>query len=137
MSHKIAQVEAELNKAISKVLQSKISDPRIRGMISITRMKVTKDMKKAFVHVSILPEQYQNLTVNGLNHARVHIQHLVRKEVALRIVPHLEFRLDESLKKQAAVFSAINEGMEKTAENEAENQVEDVVEQDESGEQAE
>ncbi|QDU32938.1 Ribosome-binding factor A [Poriferisphaera corsica] len=137
MSHKIAQIQSELNKAISKVLQTKISDPRIRGMISITRMKVTKDMKQALVHVSVLPKEYQNLTVDGLNHARVHIQHLVRNEVALRIVPHFEFRLDESLKKQAEIFTAINEGMEKTSENEEENGVEDVVEQDETGEQAE
>ena len=119
MSHKIAQVEAVLSRAISKVLQSKISDPRIRGMISITRMKVTSDMKTAFVHVSILPEQYQRLTVDGLNHARVHIQHLVRKEVALRIVPHFEFRLDESLKRQAEIYSAINEGMKKTGAEDA------------------
>ena len=117
MSHKIAQVETILSKAISKVLASKIADPRIRGMISITKIKVTKDMKTAFVHVSILPEKFQRLTVDGLNHAKVHIQHLVRKEVALRAVPHLDFRLDESLKKQAEIYSAINEGMKKTGES--------------------
>ena len=136
MSHKIAQVEAVLSKAISKVLQSKISDPRIRGMISITKMKVTSDMKTAFVHVSILPEQYQKLTVNGLNHARVHIQHLVRKEVALRIVPHLDFRLDESLKKQAEIYAAINEGMSKTSESD-QNEQNETQGGDQSAEQAE
>ena len=114
MSHKIAQVEATLSKAISQVLQRQISDPRIRGMVSITRIKVTSDLKQAFVHVSVLPEKYQRMTVDGLNHARVHIQHLTRKLVALRMVPHLEFRLDESLKKQAAVLKAIHEGVEKS-----------------------
>ncbi|QQE10979.1 30S ribosome-binding factor RbfA [Planctomycetota bacterium] len=120
MSHKIAQVEAVLSKAIAKVLQQKISDPRIRGMISITKLKVAKDMRTATVRVSVMPDQYQKLTVNGLNHARVHIQHLVRKEVALRIVPHFEFRLDETLKKQAEIYAAINEGMKKTGVEDAE-----------------
>ena len=114
MSHKIEQVEAELKRAMAKVLQTKIADPRIRGMISITRMKVSKDLRQAQVNISVLPEQYQKMTLSGLNHAKVHIQHLVRKEVAMRIVPHFEFKLDESLKKQAEVYKAINEGMAKT-----------------------
>ncbi|WP_432799229.1 30S ribosome-binding factor RbfA [Poriferisphaera sp. WC338] len=139
MSHKIAQVEAILNKAISQVLQRQISDPRIRGLVSITKIKVTSDMKNAFIHVSVLPEKYQRMTVDGLNHARVHIQHLTRKLVSLRGVPHLEFKLDESLKVQAKVIAAINEGMEKTGEeseatldDKTEDSAADVTEQNQS-----
>lgn len=113
MSHRIAQIESLLKRAISKVLVTKLADPRIEGLISVTKVTVSPDLHDAYVHVSVLPEKHQARTLYGLRHAAVHIHALVCKEVALRTVPHLEFRLDESLKKQAAVLSAIRRGIER------------------------
>ncbi len=114
MSHRIAQIESTLTRAVAQVLQRQIADPRIEGMVSITRVKVTEDLATAFVYVSVLPEQHQRKTLYGLKHAARHIEGLARKLVALRQVPHLEFRLDESLKKQAQVYAAIDEAMQRT-----------------------
>jgi ribosome-binding factor A len=114
MSHRLEQIESTLQRAIAQVLQRQIADPRITGMISITKVKVTPDLATAFVHVSVLPESAQTKSMYGLKHATRHIQALVRKLVAIRPVPQLEFRLDESLKKQAEVLGAIEEAMQRT-----------------------
>ena len=114
MSHRIAQVESTLRRAIAQVLQRQIADPRIVGMVSITQVRVTADMATAFVYVSVLPEQHQKKTLYGLKHAARHIQGLTRKLVALRQVPHFEFRLDETLKRENSVYGAIDQAMTRT-----------------------
>ena len=114
MSHRIEQVESLLQRTVAEVLQRRISDPRIEGMVSVTRVKVSPDMHDAQVYVSILPERFERKTIAGLGHATRHIQRYVREAVALRTVPHLNFRLDKTLKKEADVLDAIREGMQRS-----------------------
>ena len=109
MTHRIEQVESTLRKALAQVLQRSISDPRIRGMVSITDVDVSPDMKQAKVAVSVLPEEYAKRTIAGLKAANRHIQSEVKKLVALRIVPHLQFELDDSLKQAEQIYQAIDE----------------------------
>ena len=124
MSHRIAQIESTMKRALSQVLQRDISDPRIEGLVSITDVKVAPDLSEAYVSVSVLPEDKQKRTLFGLRHAAGHIHSKLNKHLRLRTIPQLHFRLDESLKKQAEVFQAIDKAMEKTGEtaSDTENQ---------------
>ncbi|MFK7789661.1 MAG: 30S ribosome-binding factor RbfA [Phycisphaeraceae bacterium] len=117
MTHRIEQVESTLRKALAQVLQRRISDPRIRGMVSITEIDLTTDMKQAKVLVSVLPEEYAKRTLAGLKAANRHIHSEVKKLVAIRIVPHLRFELDDSLKQADQVFQAIDDAKAREASN--------------------
>ncbi|QDU71219.1 30S ribosome-binding factor RbfA [Mucisphaera calidilacus] len=114
MSHRIEQIASMLRRAISEVIQREISDPRVTGLTSITRIDVTPDLAEAFVYVSVLPEEHATRSVAGLNHASRHIHDGVIRRVSLRHVPKLRFRLDQSLKKQAEVLDAIRVANERT-----------------------
>ncbi|XAM00434.1 30S ribosome-binding factor RbfA [Phycisphaeraceae bacterium D3-23] len=129
MTHRVEQVESTMRKALAQVLQRKISDPRIRGMVSITKVDVSPDMKTAKVLISVLPEQYEKRTLAGLRAANRHIHGELKKLVAFRIVPHLDFRLDESLKTSDEIFDAISEAMARTGE---EGPAADVTDADET-----
>ena len=120
MTHRIEQVESTLRKALAQVLQRSISDPRIRGMVSITDVDVSPDMKQAKVCVSVLPEEYEKRTLAGLKAASKHIGSEVKKLVALRVVPHLRFELDESLKQAEQIYQAIDEAKAREDERAAE-----------------
>ncbi|MEM1446685.1 MAG: 30S ribosome-binding factor RbfA [Planctomycetota bacterium] len=118
MSHRIAQVESLLKRTVSTVLQRGLGDPRTQGtLISVTKVDVSPDLKHATVFVSILPEQHQTRAIHALKDATMHIQHQTKKAVALRVVPHLLFKLDKGLKKEAETLAAINEAMDRTAES--------------------
>jgi ribosome-binding factor A len=112
MSFRKQQVESLLKRAISQVLARQISDPRIAGLVSITRVDISPDFHDAFIYISVIPEKYQKRTVAGLRNAKGHIFNLVRKAVALKTVPNLDFRLDVSLKKESEVLDAIRRGIE-------------------------
>jgi len=107
------QVAEQLKRTVSEVLQRKVSDPRIRGLVSVTRVEVSPDLRQASIYVSVVPAAYERRTIAGLEHARGHIHKLVRQSIVIKTVPNLAFKLDDSLKKQAAVFAAINQGLER------------------------
>lgn len=113
MSHRIKQIESLLKRTISEVLTRNLSDPRVAGMVSVTKVELTSDLRNANVYVSVIPPQYQHRTMSGLQHAAGHIFSLVQKKVALRTVPQLKFQLDESLKKQGLLWEAIKRGMDR------------------------
>ncbi len=113
MSHRLPQIESTLRRAIGTVLQQGLGDPRVTGMITVTRVSVSPDLHEARVFVSVMPESQQELVVHGLRHAAGRIRRTVGEEVSLRTMPRLDFRLDGSLKKQAAVMQAIARGMER------------------------
>lgn len=103
-----------MRKALAQVLQRKISDPRIRGMVSITQVDISTDMKTAKILITVLPEQYEKRTLAGLRAGNRHIHSELKKLVAFRIVPHLDFRLDSSLKKTSEIMDAIQEGLSRS-----------------------
>ena len=113
MTHRKEQFESTLRRAISTMLQRDLSDPRIRGMVSVTHVAVTKDMREATIKVSVIPAEYEKLTLHGLNSAAKHIHGKLFKQMEVRRLPFLKFVLDPTLKKQAEVFAAIEEGLAK------------------------
>ena len=116
MTHRVEQIESTMRKALAQVLHRKISDPRIRGMVSITELDISPDLKNAKVLISVLPDQYEKRTLAGLRAANRHIHGELKKIVAFRIVPHLDFRLDSTLKKSSEIFDAISQAMDRTGD---------------------
>ncbi|MFW6059082.1 MAG: 30S ribosome-binding factor RbfA [Phycisphaeraceae bacterium] len=114
MTHRIEKIESTLQRNISEVLQRRLSDPRLEGFISITRVQVSPDMHNAIVYVSVMPEHKQKQVIAGLHHATGRIRSLVGKSLPTKTLPHLEFRLDESLKTQARTLDAIQRGIDRS-----------------------
>ena len=112
MSHRREQLERTLQRIIGKLITAGLADPRISGLISVTGVSVSPDLRNATVKVSVMPEARQRASIQGLRHAAGHIQSLVGKELRSRSIPHLYFQLDESLKKQADVLTAIRQAVE-------------------------
>lgn len=107
MTRRAEQFAASLQGALQETLSRGMQDPRISGLITVMSVKLTDDLKTAFVHVSILPADRQELSMHGLKSASRHIRHLVGDLLDSRQVPELIFKLDGSLKKQAGVMEAL------------------------------
>jgi ribosome-binding factor A len=112
MSHRPDQVASLIRRAVQSALARGLNDPRIKGLVSVTQVRVDHDLSHAAVSVSVLPAESGDLTVKGLQHAARRVQAELAKQARLRRVPHLSFHLDESIKKQAAFEEALAEGRE-------------------------
>ena len=110
-SHRLEKVARRIQATVGEVIQNKLSDPRIKGLISVTRVDPAPDLRSARVYISILgvDETQQQLSLRGIEHARGHIQHLLAQQVAFKMCPTLQFYLDESLKKGFKIVQLLDE----------------------------
>ena len=107
MSDRLAKMASVLRETIQEVILRGLNDPRVRGLISVTNVEVTPDLSEARVFVSVLPQQHADLTVQALGHAAGHIQSQIAPQLNVRRLPRLKFKVDDSLKKQAALDVAL------------------------------
>ncbi len=107
MSTRTDKIASVIHHAVQEVITRGLNDPRVRGLISVTKVEVAPDLADAQIHVSILPAERSDLTMRGLHDATGHIQREIGPAVSARRLPRLHFRLDESLKKQAMLDAAI------------------------------
>lgn len=107
MNRRTEQVGSTIQRAIQDVIARGLNDPRVSGLITVTEVRVSDDLREAVVMVSVLPAERQELVLHGLRHAAPYIRREIGEAIRSRQLPTLIFKLDESLKKQAAVIRAI------------------------------
>mgnify|MGYP000222532277 CR=1 FL=1 len=110
VSHRPEQVSSLIRKTVQESISRGLNDPRIRGLVSVTRVTVDPDLSEARFSISVLPEKDGKLAVQGLQSAAGLLQKRLRESLSLRRVPRLVFLLDDSLKRQAETEAAIPRG---------------------------
>ena len=123
-AHRLEKVARSIQATVGEVIQNQLSDPRITGLISVTRVDPAPDLRSARVYISILgvDENQQQLSLRGIEHARGHIQHLLARQVAFKMCPTLQFYLDESLKKGFKIIQLLDELSAEEGEGVAESE---------------
>ena len=99
------------------IIMRELSDPRLTGMPSITRVKVSDDLSIADVYVTIMgtPGQ-QNAALNALKHSAGLMRTRLTKALTLRVAPFIKFHFDENLKKEIEVLDLLRKVAEENAE---------------------
>jgi len=107
---KVARVVKE---AVSDAIANHLNDPRIEGLISITKVDMTTDLRHADVYVSIFgkDEAAQNRTFAAITHARRRIQSLVAGKLQSKFCPVLCFHKDEKFKKTLETMKLIDQAV--------------------------
>ncbi len=81
---------------VSQLLSREINDPRV-GVVTLTGVKVSNDLKHARIYFSVLVDQQGKKEVlAGLASATGFIRSKVARELKLRFVPTLEFIYDNA-----------------------------------------
>jgi ribosome-binding factor A len=91
----------------SEIIQRGLKDPRI-GFVSITDVVVSPDLRHAKIYVSVLgDEEVKRRTMEGLTRATGHIRSELGARLAIRFVPEVLFRLDESIERGARITTLL------------------------------
>lgn len=96
-SNRLGRIDEELKKEISSIITYDLKNPNITGMISVTKAKITPDLKYAKVYVSILNSKNVKETLAGLKKSSGFVRTEVAKRINLRITPEIIFILDDSM----------------------------------------
>lgn len=105
------RVDEEVKKQVSSIIMNDIKDPNLTGLISVTKAKVTPDLKYAKVYVSIMNSKNIKETLAGLKNSSGFIRSEIAKRINLRITPELIFELDDSIEYGAKIDSILRDIM--------------------------
>ncbi len=93
-SHRVGD---QILREISNLLLRKVKDPRLRG-VTLTDVRMTKDLKRAFVYYSLFGRDEQKEEAQaGFESAKGFIRKEIGERLHLRYVPDIQFRYDISL----------------------------------------
>jgi ribosome-binding factor A len=109
MTQRTEQVASTLKRALQDVLARGLADPRLKGLITITRVEVTSDLANATVYCSVMPQKQEEITIHGLTSASTWIRRQVADHVRFRRMPQFSFKVDEQYHRQQEVLASIAE----------------------------
>jgi len=103
-----------IREKIAGLIIEGIKDPEVRGLITVTRVEVTADLKLARVYVSILSEGIERRKAfGGLRRATGFIRGCLGRDLGLRFTPELEFKLDDSFDYQDRIEELLKQAKKK------------------------
>ena len=113
MSHRSARLGHELTQRLAQILEHRVSDPRLRGLV-IVDVTAAPDASFARVYYRTLGDREQ--AAQALDKAKPYIRRLLAEELPLRRVPELDFRYDPAADSGARVDEILREIAEESHE---------------------
>ena len=115
MSRRTERIASTIQQELAMIILHELQDPRLTGMPSITRVKVSEDLSIADVYITVMgtPAQ-QNTALNALKHSASLLRSRLTHEMTLRAAPFLKFHIDEKLKKELALLDLLRQVKEES-----------------------
>ena len=108
-NNRMGRIDEEYRKELSQIISYDLKNPNVTGMISVTKVKVTTDLKYAKVYVSILNSKNIKETMEGLKKSSGFIRSELAKRINLRNTPEVIFEIDDSIEYGAKIDSILKE----------------------------
>ena len=108
MSARARKVESQIREIVGEEVAT-LSDPRIRGLVTITGVRVSADLANATVFYSVLSGEGAEDAREGLQSAAGRIQGALGAQTRLRRTPRLRFEPDPAVERATRLESALRE----------------------------
>ena len=102
-SNRIGRINEEIQRELASLIPN-VKDPRVTGMISVTAVETTPDLRWAKVYVSMLDKSSAAQVVKGLKSAAGYLRRELGRALNLRYTPELLFVEDDSIDKGAQIL---------------------------------
>ena len=116
-SNRIGRINEEIQRELADQLR-RLKDPRVSqvGMVSITRVDTTTDLRYCRVYVSVLDHSDVKEVVKGLKSAAGYLRRELGRVLTLRYTPELQFIEDDSIERGVRMVSMIDRVLEEDEE---------------------
>lgn len=102
------RVAEAIREEVARFLTEDVKDPRIRGLVTVTAVEVTRDLRHAKVFVSVLgSDADRSATFDGLASVASHLRSHLGRTLRLRLAPEVAFREDQSVARAARIESLL------------------------------
>ena len=105
-SNRIGRINEEIQRELSSLIRT-VKDPRVTGMISVTAVETTPDLKFAKIYISVLDKSDCSQVLKGLKSAGGYLRRELGRSLNLRNTPELTFVQDDSIDKGAHILDML------------------------------
>ena len=107
-SNRIGRINEEIQRELSTLIRT-VKDPRVAetGMVSVTAVETTPDLKYAKIYISVLDKYASAQTLKGLKSAAGYLRRELGRALNLRNTPELSFVRDDSIDKGAHILDML------------------------------
>ena len=112
MSDRIRKIESQLKEIVGEEVGS-LSDPRIKGLVTVTGVRVSPDLSQAMVFYSVLSDEDFEGAREGLQSAAGRIQAAVGTQTRLKRTPKLRFEPDPVVENVGRIEAALRDVRER------------------------
>jgi ribosome-binding factor A len=104
------RVAEAIREEVAGFLADGVKDPRVRGLVTVTGVDLTRDLRHAKIFVSIMGSEAERTeTLEGLSAVAAHLRGRVGRALRLRVAPDISFRSDPSVAHAARIESLLEE----------------------------
>ena len=109
-SNRIGRINEEIQREMSSLIRT-VKDPRVAdaGMVSVTAVETTPDLKYAKIYVSVLDKSASAQALKGLKSATGYLRRGLGQALNLRNTPELTFVRDDSIDKGAHILDLLRD----------------------------
>ena len=109
-SNRIGRINEEIQRELADQLR-RLKDPRVSqvGMVSITRVDTTSDLRYARVYISVLDKDQEKDVLKGLKSAGGFLRRELGRRIHIHTLPELHFIHDNSLEYGASMSALIEQ----------------------------
>ena len=106
-TNRINRINEDIQRELASLIRT-VKDPRVHGLISITRVETTPDLRYAKVYASFLEADRAADALKGLKSASGYLRRELGRSLQLRYTPELQWALDDSITYGARMLELIN-----------------------------
>ncbi|MBQ2829584.1 MAG: 30S ribosome-binding factor RbfA [Oscillospiraceae bacterium] len=108
-SNRIGRINEEIQRALAALFRE-LKDPRVQGgMVSITHVDATNDLRYCRVYVSVLDKSQEKDVLRGLKSAGGYLRRELGAQLRLRYTPELQFIADDSIAYGAHILEVLRD----------------------------
>ncbi len=101
------RISNKIQAAITALLSKKMGDPRVE-MATISRVKLSSDLRLAYVHITVFGDKKRiRNALEGFKSSKGFIKKMIAPELGLKYMPDLRFVRDDSFDKAAKLDKLI------------------------------
>ena len=107
-NNRIGRINEEIQREMSSLIRT-VKDPRVTGLISVTAVDTTPDLKFCKLYISVLDKSDVNQVLKGLKSASGYLRRELGRTLNLRNTPELTFVRDDSLDHGAHILDMLRD----------------------------
>ena len=106
---RVERIEEEVKKVVSKVIDRDLKDPRLNGIISVTKVDVSRDLKYCKIYVSMLGVADQKEAMDALKSSAGFVRREIGANIRMHSTPEVKFEFDDSIEYGNKIQKIIND----------------------------